>query len=490
MTIKNIFRYKAELFAVAIVVLFFGLEAPNVGALFNSDALYLPVLISDLLNGGRLSDWYLTPSPYLFPDFIIFYLIYLAGADGYWSIVTFTIVQVLSYSFLLRIIINLLDVNNALRVHFISMFLTLFFAVIAGKAFQYIFIGAHHFSVVMISILILCLVLRSISLNAASATLLMIISFFMGLSDSLFIVQFTIPLMAAAVFVYWTYGVPRYLIIASMLLLCSALGYVSYSTIITHPMRYNAEIGLLKFEKLFQDYSSLSKIDRANLIALTLFGISGIVAMVRIGALKKWFEEMPINRGFIIAFACFQAMVNSLVVALTGNLDASDRYFIPIAVLITVSLAFCITQLKRSIFRLLIGCFILVLTLKFVMLFEKNDFAFDYEGNKVKCINSAIDEFSLKSGISEYWDAKKYQFLTGDKIELVQFTYDGNPYYWITSSKFFDKPHTFVMISDDSIAPNRINYEELIHLNGLPSNSRRCANTTLYIYDKPIKFRS
>src|SRR5258706_4977859 len=40
----------------------------------NSDLLYLPTLFSDLLSrGGRLSDWFLTPAPYFFPDYPIYF---------------------------------------------------------------------------------------------------------------------------------------------------------------------------------------------------------------------------------------------------------------------------------------------------------------------------------------------------------------------------------------------------------------------------------
>jgi hypothetical protein len=46
------------------------------GRIQNADLLYLPMLFQDLvLDGGQLSNWVLTPSPYLFPDFLLYCLI-------------------------------------------------------------------------------------------------------------------------------------------------------------------------------------------------------------------------------------------------------------------------------------------------------------------------------------------------------------------------------------------------------------------------------
>lgn len=490
MDTKKIPIYFVELFVVLLVLLFFGLKAQNVGALFNSDALYLPVLLSDLLNGGRLTDWYLTPSPYLFPDLILFYLISIFPIEGYWSIVSFAVLQVLIYSCALRHMLQCLSIGKARGIHAISIFVMIFAAVVFGKAYQYILISAHHFSVVTVSILIFCIIFKQASSGVIATVFAMTLSFLMGLSDSLYIVQFSIPLAVTVVVVSCIYGGRRHFVICGLLFLSSVLGYLAYSVFITNPMRYNADIGLAKFIKLIRDYSMLSKVDRANFILLALVMIVGTAALVRLEELKKRLKSVGFNQGFAFIFACVSIAINSLVVALTTNLEASDRYFIPAAVLSSIGLAIYLIRLDWLKLRWLIASLIVLISVKFFILYDRNGLTFNYETEKTECLNSAVREFSLKSGIAEYWDAKKYQFLIRDRINLAQFTYDNNPYLWITSSRFFNKSHTFALISDESVPANKINYESMIKANGAPTHFRQCESTTLYVYEKPIKFGS
>ena len=69
-------------------------EPPAKNRLFDSDALYLPTLFSDIFaNNGQIKDWFLTPAPYFFPDYPIFFLVYLVGATPYSQIIAFALIQ-------------------------------------------------------------------------------------------------------------------------------------------------------------------------------------------------------------------------------------------------------------------------------------------------------------------------------------------------------------------------------------------------------------
>ena len=57
-------------------------EPPAQNRLFDSDALYLPTLFSDIFaNNGQIKDWFLTPAPYFFPDFPMFFSVLLGRSD-------------------------------------------------------------------------------------------------------------------------------------------------------------------------------------------------------------------------------------------------------------------------------------------------------------------------------------------------------------------------------------------------------------------------
>lgn len=75
MRIGAVDKVVAQVVAVAATLstlAFFWTPGAGVDRFLNSDLLYLPALFDDLGRGGRLSDWRLTPAPYLFPDMLIF----------------------------------------------------------------------------------------------------------------------------------------------------------------------------------------------------------------------------------------------------------------------------------------------------------------------------------------------------------------------------------------------------------------------------------
>lgn len=73
------------LVSVATLVIAAGAAAllvrlPGATALLaNADTAYLPVLFGDLARGGALSDWALTPGPYVFPDMLVYAVAWLVS---------------------------------------------------------------------------------------------------------------------------------------------------------------------------------------------------------------------------------------------------------------------------------------------------------------------------------------------------------------------------------------------------------------------------
>ncbi len=63
----------------------------------NSDLLYLPTLFSDLISKrGRISDWFLTPAPYFFPDYLVIVVLFLAHYLGQRFFAVGTVVSLLA----------------------------------------------------------------------------------------------------------------------------------------------------------------------------------------------------------------------------------------------------------------------------------------------------------------------------------------------------------------------------------------------------------
>ena len=52
-------------------------------------------MLSVLSKGGHLGDWYLTPAPYFFPDYIVYLVAHLLGPSIYVRIAIFAAAQTL-----------------------------------------------------------------------------------------------------------------------------------------------------------------------------------------------------------------------------------------------------------------------------------------------------------------------------------------------------------------------------------------------------------
>ena len=91
---KNIFLFFLLTLSLANIFSSYISGSPIQSHLFNSDALYLPTLFSDIFqNNGRIKDWLLTPAPYFFPDYPAFMLAYLIGSTPYSQIILFALIQ-------------------------------------------------------------------------------------------------------------------------------------------------------------------------------------------------------------------------------------------------------------------------------------------------------------------------------------------------------------------------------------------------------------
>jgi hypothetical protein len=92
---------KKTAFACIIMIAVLEFVASTNGAisrdmLFFADALHLPLVFRDIFElGGELSDWYQTPAPYWFPDFLLYLPSALLAKTNYILIAILAVVQVM-----------------------------------------------------------------------------------------------------------------------------------------------------------------------------------------------------------------------------------------------------------------------------------------------------------------------------------------------------------------------------------------------------------
>jgi hypothetical protein len=455
------------------VLSFFLLDYPHRGAAFNSDAQYLPVLLNDLLHrGGSLSDWHLTPSPYFFPDMMVFGLISTVGADAYLNIYTYAIIQTIFCYLAIIALMKNLGLGNYLQVSFAFIIIYIALALFVGRLFQYIFISAHHFSIVIIGILLLSFIIKESKNKNLFLTTAFFLSFGITLSDSLFIVQFGIPFIITSLFYLLVFKSSIYIRDSILIFFGSLLGHLSYPAFVSNIKRYSPDIGPEKILLFISSPVDISKWDLFNIIlllSLLIFIIAGVVALR-----AKLFSFSGREKLFYITcFGIFSLIINSLVLLLSENIQSVDRYFIPLGIFLSIAIVLFSELFFKNAKVIYFYCVISISTILFNSLYlyyGKNGLS-SYEHNAKACLIDIIVSNNLGNGVAAYWDAKKYQAMTNFKTEIAQHSNIGHEYRWITSDIYFNYTPTFVLTSSnlDSLKLN-----DLKVINGDPDSFYSC----------------
>src|SRR5580700_5871876 len=74
----------------------------NLWIFYNSDSLYLPYLYQDLIMCyGKLSEWIFSPTPYFFPDMLLYFILATITQHLRLAILLYAIVQFILYYWLI-----------------------------------------------------------------------------------------------------------------------------------------------------------------------------------------------------------------------------------------------------------------------------------------------------------------------------------------------------------------------------------------------------
>jgi hypothetical protein len=191
--------------SLANIVVFYLAGHPFRGYLIeNSDLLYLPTMFSDLMaRGGHISDWYLTPAPYFFPDYPAYFVAYILGSSTYGRIAMFSVVQTLVTFGAMWLLARRVSGSEAFPLAVTVTVGLLWFAVNAGEPFVILLASASHYGSFISAILLAALWMQYRTSSehrgrGVALTALCTLAFLSALSDSFFIVHAIIPFMATA----------------------------------------------------------------------------------------------------------------------------------------------------------------------------------------------------------------------------------------------------------------------------------------------------
>jgi hypothetical protein len=473
------------------------------GYLYNSDALYLPSLYNDVIRGNELLMWNLPPSPYIFPDMLLYFCIRAIATDIHTAAIAFGIVQYLIF------ILGLIFLAKH-TFHPAPDMLVLELIVLMGVAFifaltqmeyhvQLIFASAFHFGIVLVAPFVLGIV-QKLRVEPRPDTyflwVLYGISFLTTVSDWLYLVQITFPLVCCLLILYrltkknsqGTFTVIRALILASVL----GLG-VSLINVWSHPVSLVYLSRTSTREEAFaQLINAVKSIPLFHVSLLILFFGTCIFSSV-----KTIIEARP-HRNPLINFECsflplyfiIAFVVNVTAIIVSGKFVDSNgfRYLLPWLTFPAFwGFPFIISIPKSFSYRLfkwvVIG--VLGLSIVFAVKFAGHSLPYVYYPPHIECMDKELSQYGSLYGVANYWQARPTSMLSRSNLQVVQVTRDLTPYYWINNSAWYGIEPKFAIIDLSLPENDPLHLDEKLITSrfGNPTATFLCGQSKVLVYN-------
>ncbi|VAW49251.1 hypothetical protein MNBD_GAMMA03-7 [hydrothermal vent metagenome] len=452
----------------------------TMGAFYNSDALYVPDIVSDILVDYRaILSWNLSRAPSFFDIFI--FLIINSLFDSYISIAIFFIVQVLITVILTHKIYRV-SFNEELSVIATCSSIMAICYILLNQIHPYFTMlkSAHHYSEFIIwlvsSYYLLCFLKNPLR---KSLYLPMVLFFLACISDQLYYIHFVIPaLIFCSVYIF--ISKPEYkgkIIKALILMLISSLLaiYISSLMFINNESEIKIDINLSNVIKDFKQlYSYVLFLNTKSIIILFINVVFYIMCFIKVIKKDKNYEW--------IIFYLFSLFVSILLLAISPSSNILGRYLLPyifvpfLFFFLIVSPSFL--QYKKPLLWITLA----ILTMYNLSIYKYKEWSYRYYPDHVSCVDSALKKRNIKSIIGDYWVARHYTFLSHANIIVTPFKLGFTRDTIVSRRGEFSDSFSGVLV--DSIDGRGFKQGEVIKQLGISKEVIKCPKVTLLIYNK------
>ncbi|TGK83623.1 hypothetical protein EHQ31_02605 [Leptospira montravelensis] len=432
-------------FSISTFVNFLLCETIYFEPLHSADSLYLPLFLKDLVSGLGIRHWYLPPSPYFFPDLLLYLFLYPVVPFLYLPSVYGTIQMALV---LFGIFIFLSKYTNQTKsFQFLYLFEILFiFFSLLGFSFSdrplplvYFLSGAHHstgfFFSLLLSLYLYCLLNEREKRNFSPSSVLplpIVLFFYFGFSFLYISDRFSFAVGVISFFVVriWDDELPysvrisyfrtkRFWILAILFLLFSELVFLELKSIVSIPSSFQILFAYLS-KRNPQEILQLSVTYLWDFSKHIFYQGKSILVLMGLGLLL--FPKFPkLNRHLLIVF--FPVLVGLLLVVgrFTYLHPYPIRYLFPLLFfgLLGVTWVVSATIQKGNpnlFFGLVLGLTCVLLTLP-------------QPRGETKTYFSNITDTKVP-----YHLEKPIRFWSEGSRTPIPVDKHGNPYHWITGA--------------------------------------------------------
>lgn len=482
--------------ALGALVLVFRAGHPIQGHLVHSDALYLPVLFDDLLKrGGSLSDWFLTPAPYFFPDMLVYLPAWLVGTGAFQQTLLFALLQTALASGTLYFLARQALARDRMLGAALPAIVFIWLGLHADDPFVRLFSSAHHYGAFIVALVLAALWLgrdagRDAVTGKPGAAALAALGLLTTLSDALFLVQAVLPLLATALLYRHgaaRTGAPRHALM--LLLLPALLGMLSYKLVVAHPTRYSSRLGL---SRLVDNLAELARIgttlfgERPLLAATVALALALGAACIGAPLRQRPLPGLPRPLQLLAAFATLSCAATLAVMLLSTTVLPVARYLVSALSLPLIAGVFTLAHLLGPRFRYpgvaLCLVFAGLLAADAWKVRAQDDTGSYHYARRIACVDRVLAAAGARYGIAQYWDAKHLQGLSRRQLTLAQYTSELEPMKWITSERFFRPGYDFAIIANGAADELRLPAARLIAFNGEPAQTVFCGNLAMLVY--------
>jgi hypothetical protein len=474
---KQILRNPAFYYAMAVfsgILLTLGvfslLPASEANMLFfcSSDALYLPSLFRDLfIEGHSITDWHLNPAPNFFPDMAAYFAI--EGLTGNFQLTTiiFSVLQYFTIGFLLQKVFKAVFPNSSFSFPLLILLVTSC-AILEGFFYSrylllvwLILINSYHVGSFMCALFCLWMCLRYIDGGSWRSLLLIFCTGILAaLSDRIFIVLFTAPVLFALMVLCKKIQLSKILLLSSAIILASGAGYLIFVFLNDKyqydiPREYLDKDAMLRSLSVFNDNLS-SLISRRGFFSLLLYIFLLSTAGIGFMTISRFRSFNLRLKFYSLFFLAFTACVASapILTATYFSVDCLRYNIFPVylsglncAVLAMVYLTGPRLRRWGSVTLSLLSVALFITAASTVSIRSLNAFL-DYYPELARETDECASKNGLKQGVANYWVAKKVTMYSRKNIRLLQVYPDLSYYPHVTNDKWaFGQKFDFVILN-------------------------------------------
>jgi hypothetical protein len=327
-------------------------------------------------------------------------------------------------------------------------------------------------------------------------------------SDSLFIVQFIIPAIAALVCLYLLsmIHVRRLIINVASLLISVGIGLSLYNVqklwgweranLVDKYINFLPEKIINNWQKFENEFITIL----GNRIWLFIVWISFYITCLIITSILIS-HSRKIKIGFIRKRTLYASLflliqLPTIIGVLIISSSIEVWYFLPIILIPLIwgwpLIAGFLPGLLKVIqnrYVIVSGSIAITLTIIFGLIISNPILKFpnlaDYYPSSIACIDQKVGNLGLKRGIAQYWRARTDTLLSKKEVAIVQVSPNLLPFRWENNSDWYKDDFSFIIVDQPSTTWLSINKETVINRFGEPALVYSCEGSEILVYNRP-----